>query len=140
MGIIHYIVSFFNSPKKRRISLVLLLTSGLIIAIVQNCSSPVLYDSPRIMICDNCGYRQQLKFAEKLSCPKCRKSMGCLWKCMTCNYEFKYNPPRTRGAHESEEAFRQVMIDSSKCPNCDSVETFPVTVWNMPEKNPATAK
>jgi Zn finger protein HypA/HybF involved in hydrogenase expression len=140
MDIIHYIVSFFSSPKIRKISIVLLLMSGLIIAIVRNCSVPVLYDSPKIMICDNCGYRQQLRLSEKLKCPKCRRDMGTLWKCMTCSFEFEYRPVKLKSSYDSEEAFRRAKINSCKCPNCESEETFLVTVRNMPEKNPETAK
>lgn len=129
-----------SRPGHLKTSIVLLLTSGIIIAIVRNCSGPAVYDSPKIMICDNCGYRQQLRLSEKLNCPKCRREMGSLWKCMACSFEFEYRPVKLKSSYDSEEAFRQAKIDSCKCPNCDSEETFLVTVRNMPEKNPATAK
>ncbi|MFA6568970.1 MAG: hypothetical protein WCS96_12230 [Victivallales bacterium] len=140
MEIISGIVGFFNSPARRRISVILLLAAGIVIAIMVNYPSPVVHDSPRIVVCDNCGYRQQLRVAEKLNCPKCHKGMGCLWKCMICRYEYEHRPPKTKVSYDSVEAFRLAKIDSYRCPNCDSVETFPMTTLNMPEKNPASSK
>jgi len=140
MVFVHDIVIFFNSPKRRKIALVLLLVLGGVIAIVLNCcSSPAPYDSPEIRICDDCAYRKQLHAAGSLSCPKCGRETGALWKCMKCSYEFEYRRP-AEVSHENEEARRQAVVDSCKCPNCGSVETFPVTVLNMPEKDPALPK
>lgn len=140
MEIYGRILDFFCSPKKRKIFILVLLTLTFVIIIMHSCTSSVPYDSPKIMICEKCGYRQQLRQAEKIKCPKCGKEMGCLWKCMTCRYEFEYNPQKERASYRTEEEFRKAKIKSCRCPNCDSLETFPVTARNMPEKIPAPAK
>ncbi|MFA6291858.1 MAG: hypothetical protein WC637_08770 [Victivallales bacterium] len=134
------LADIYISPTGRRISILLLLVAVLIISLMWGFSEPVRYDSPKIMVCEKCGYRQQLGTAGKLKCTKCDKEMGCLWKCMTCSYEFEYMPPKTKGSYGTEEAFRLAKIEAGRCPNCNSVETFPVTTRNMPEKTPAPSK
>lgn len=133
------VAELFISPTWRKLSVLLFLAAVLIIVVMWSFPSPARYDSPKIMICEKCGYRQQLRAEEKLKCPKCGKGMGYLWKCMTCRYEFEYLPSKKREAYDTEEAFRQAKIDSCRCPNCNSVETFPVTALNMPDKIPAPA-
>ena len=140
MEIYGRILEFLSSPKKRKVCILILLVSILIIIAMFNCSAPLPYDSPRIMICEKCGYRQQLRLAEKLKCPKCAKEMGYLWKCMTCRYEFQYSPPKIKRLYANEEEFRLAKINSCRCPNCDSVETFIVTILNMPDKKPEAPK
>ena len=134
------IAEMFFSSKRRKIAIILFLTAAFIIIVMLNCSAPVVYDSPQIMICDKCNYRQELHFAKKLNCPKCGQEMGYLWKCMICRYEFEYRPVKNKVTYNSEEEFRKAKIESCRCPNCNSVETFPVTARNMPEKIPAPAK
>ena len=140
MEIYGRILDFLSSPKNRKICILILLASILIIIVMFSCSSTEPYDSPRIMICEKCSYRKQLGASEKLKCPKCAKAMGSLWKCMICRYEFQYRPPSIRVSYPNEEAFRLAKINSCRCPNCDSVETFIVTILNMPEKKPEPPK
>lgn len=140
MEIYNRMANFMNSPKRRKILIILFLLLALIIILMLNRSAPVKNDSPRIMICEKCGYRQQLRLAEKLKCPKCGREMGYLWKCMTCSYEFECLPSKTKGSYDTEEAYRRAKIDACRCPNCNSVETFPVTSQNMPDKIPAPVK
>jgi predicted RNA-binding Zn-ribbon protein involved in translation (DUF1610 family) len=134
------IADFLSSPKKRNVSIILILAVIFLLVIRWNCSPTVAHVSPGIMVCGECEYRQQLRTDEKLKCPKCGKDMGSLWKCMACRYEFGYLPPNTKGAYDTEEALRRTKIESHRCPNCGSEETFPVTVLNMPEKAPTAVK
>lgn len=140
MEIYSNIADFLSSPKRRKILIILFLFSALIIILMLNRSAPIANDSPRIMICEKCAYRQQLRGAEKLKCPKCGKEMGALWKCMICSYEFECFPSKSKGPYASEEAFRRAKIDACRCPNCNSEETFPVTSRNMPDKVPTPVK
>lgn len=76
-------------------------------------------------ICPKCGLRQDV-YADILSgfeCRRCGSELGYAMKCSACQMEFSYIAVPVPDSLSDKDKLK-FKIDSMRCPNCDSVNTF----------------
>lgn len=131
------IFSLWNNKKIRNVLFfficLLILVIFLIMLFSEKKFQPV---SERYAICFRCYWKGLVdvkQSIDKLRCPKCGNKIGYAWKCSKCSYEFAVSPV-SDGYGSNADAQENNVLDM-KCPNCKSVETYPMDAFELKEKS-----
>jgi len=94
-----------------------------------NCSS-LGRGNKTVLICVKCRSKALCEFSNinNQKCKLCGGKMLRAYKCSKCSYEFGVNEKKmlTRKDCASEEDFHNQRILEKRCPNCLSIETYPI--------------
>ena len=132
-------VQFWQRKKLRESVILAILIVILLSIIAHNMKRTNPKKSVKLLICKECREPETRVFIDIKTqlCSKCAKKGKMLYsfKCAECDYEFGVEPippEQLKGLSKKEKIQKQ--IENKRCPNCHSLETYPLVNYKAIEK------
>ena len=136
---------FWKNKKLRQSVLLGILILILIVILINDFNQEEQPKSTKLLICKECRTPETRTYIDIKTqlCSKCSKKGAMLYsfKCSACDYEFGVMPiPESQLAGLSAKERMKKQIENKRCPNCKSIETYPLVNYKAIKKLQEKAK